>query len=525
MADSPTLADVQAAAEAIAGRVHRTPMLTSATLAARCGAPVWLKAELFQRIGAFKPRGAFNRLRALTPEERELGTITISAGNHAQALALAARDEGVDALVLMPADASPLKVAATRGYGATVDLESADSMEALERMRAIAAETGRVIVHPYDDPLIVAGQGTVGLEIVADAPGVDTVIVPIGGGGLIAGIATAVKGLLPDARVIGVEPELSAAMRTALDAGHPVPAVPGPTIADALRSPVAGAIGLEVCSRLVRGCRPGLGRRDPRGHALPLRAGEAGVRARRGGRRGRAPRRASRRRGIEGRGARHLGRERLAPAGRRDPRRLTAMERLHPEVAKLGGGDRRSIGRSNEVVADVLADPTLFDLIFDAIASDDPLIAMRAADAVEKVTARRPELLRPHKRRLLTELASIPQQEVRWHVAQMLPRLSLSARERRQAAEIVESYLDDRSGIVRTCAMQALAELAADDAELRARVVPLLRRLTRDGTPAMRARGRRLLAELDPGEVSAARSPGADRARSARSRSDARKQP
>jgi len=176
---------------------------------------------------------------------------------------------------------------------------------------------------------------------------------------------------------------------------------------------------------------------------------------------------------------------------------LTAVERLHPEVAKLGGGDRRSIGRSNEVVADVLADPSLFDLIFDAIASDDPLIRMRAADAVEKITARRPELLRPHKRRLLSELAAIPQQEVRWHVAQMIPHLQLSARERRRAAEIVESYLDDRSGIVRTCAMQALAELAADDAELRASVVPLLRRLTRDGTPAMRARGRRLLEMLE----------------------------
>ena len=135
------------------------------------------------------------------------------------------------------------------------------------------------------------------------------------------------------------------------------------------------------------------------------------------------------------------------------------MEQLHPEVAKLSGGDRRSIGRSNEVVADVLADPSLFDLIFDAIASDDPLIGMRAADAVEKITARRPELLRPHKHRLLTELAFIPQQQVRWHVAQMLPRLSLSPLERRQAAEILESYLDDESSIVRTCAMEALADL------------------------------------------------------------------
>ena len=251
MADSPTLADVQAAAGFIARRVHRTPMLTSATLAERCGVPVWLKAELFQRTGSFKPRGAFNRVRALTAEERGRGAITISAGNHAQALALAARDEDVHALVFMPADASPAKVAATRGYGATVDLESADTMEALERMRAVAAETGRVIVHPYDDPLIVAGQGTVGLEIVEDAAAADTVVVPIGGGGLISGIATAVKGLRPDARVIGVEPELSAAMRTAIDTGAPVPAVPGPTIADALRSPVAGTIALEVCSRLV----------------------------------------------------------------------------------------------------------------------------------------------------------------------------------------------------------------------------------------------------------------------------------
>jgi len=251
MADAPTLDDVQAAAEVIAGRVHRTPMLTSATLAERCGAPVRLKAELFQRTGSFKPRGAFNRVRALTAEERQRGAITISAGNHAQALALAARDEDVDALVFMPADASPAKVAATRGYGATVDLESADTMEALERMRAVAAQTGRVIVHPYDDPLIVAGQGTAGLEISDDAPDADTVVVPIGGGGLISGIATAVKGLRPDARVIGVEPELSAAMRTAIDTGAPVPAVPGPTIADALRSPVAGTIALEVCSRLV----------------------------------------------------------------------------------------------------------------------------------------------------------------------------------------------------------------------------------------------------------------------------------
>lgn len=251
MSELPDIDDVRAAAAVIEGRVHRTPVFSSATLSERCGAPAWLKAELFQRIGAFKPRGAINRVHAMTAAERERGVITISAGNHAQALALAARDEGVDALVLMPADASPAKVAAARGYGATVDLESPDSVHALERMRAISAETGRVIVHPYDDRLVIAGQGTVGLEMVEDIPDMDTVIVPIGGGGLISGIATAVKELLPGARVVGVEPELSSAMRTALDAGQPVPAVPGPTIADALRAPVAGTIPFAVCSALV----------------------------------------------------------------------------------------------------------------------------------------------------------------------------------------------------------------------------------------------------------------------------------
>jgi threonine dehydratase len=251
VSDPPTIDDVRAAAAVIAGRVHRTPVFSSTTLGERCGAPCWLKAELFQRIGAFKPRGAFNRVHAMSAEERARGVISISAGNHAQALALAARDEGVDALVLMPADASPAKVAAARGYGATVDLESPDPIHALERMREISADTGRVIVHPYDDPLVVAGQGTVGLEMAEDIPGLDTVIVPIGGGGLISGIAVAVKALIPGVRVIGVEPELSPAMRTALAAGEPVPAVPGPTIADALRAPVAGQIAFAVCSRLV----------------------------------------------------------------------------------------------------------------------------------------------------------------------------------------------------------------------------------------------------------------------------------
>jgi len=247
----PTIDDVHAAERAIRGKVHLTPTFSSATLSDHAGAPVWLKAELFQRVGAFKPRGVFNRMRALSADERAGGVIAISAGNHAQALAVAAREEGVDALILMPADASPAKVAATRGYGATVDLESPDSVDALRRMREIAEETGRVIIHPYDDPLVIAGQGTVGLELVEQVPELDVVLVPIGGGGLISGIAVAVKALRPGARIIGVEPELAPAMHDALRSGGPVSMVPGPTAADALKAPIAGELPYTICSRIV----------------------------------------------------------------------------------------------------------------------------------------------------------------------------------------------------------------------------------------------------------------------------------
>ena len=176
-------------------------------------------------------------------------------------------------------------------------------------------------------------------------------------------------------------------------------------------------------------------------------------------------------------------------------------------MAKLAGGDRRSIGRSPEVVDDIVADPALFAPVFEAIGDDDLFVRMRAADVAEKVTARRPELLRGRTTRLL-ELGEIDQQEVRWHVAQMLPRVRLNAPERRRAVALLERYLDDRSSIVRTWAMNALAELAVDDAALRPHVVPLIETLTESGTPAMRARGRRALQRL-----SVARSQGADRAR------------
>src|SRR5918992_6060366 len=213
-----TLDDVERARETIAGRLHRTPLLSSATLAARTGGRVHLKAELLQRTGSFKPRGVLTKLASLSDEEKRRGVISISAGNHAQALAYAASSEGIDALVVMWESASAMKVAAARGYGATVDTEAPDIPSAFERLEQLAAETGRTLVHPYDDPLVMAGQGTVGLELVEDVPDVDVVLVPVGGGGLVSGIATAVKGLRPEARVVAVEPG-GAARRAALRSG------------------------------------------------------------------------------------------------------------------------------------------------------------------------------------------------------------------------------------------------------------------------------------------------------------------
>jgi threonine dehydratase len=244
-----SLNDVLAARETIAGRVHRTPTFSSATLSERAGAHVHLKAELFQRTGSFKPRGVLNKLAALSAEERERGVIGISAGNHAQALAYGARREGLNVLVVMWADANPAKIAAARGYGADVDLAASGPAEAFDRLDELLVETGRALVHPFDDPLVIAGQGTVGLEIVEDVPGADVVVVPVGGGGLISGIATAVKGLSPQARIVAVEPELSPSLHEALEAGRPVPVHPR-SIADGLGAPFAGANAVAVCSAL-----------------------------------------------------------------------------------------------------------------------------------------------------------------------------------------------------------------------------------------------------------------------------------
>jgi len=235
--------DVERAAEVIRGRLHRTPLLSCRTL----GPHAFLKAELLQRTGSFKPRGVLTKLASLTEAEKARGVIAISAGNHAQAVAWGAAEEGLDALFVMWRGASEAKIAATRGYGAEVDLEASDPREAFERLDVLLAETGRTLVHPFDDPLTIAGQGTVGLEILEDLPDVEVIVVPVGGGGLISGVAVAVA---ESARVIGVEPEGSTALHSALAAGERVEVTPA-SIADGLSAPHAGRNALAIAQELV----------------------------------------------------------------------------------------------------------------------------------------------------------------------------------------------------------------------------------------------------------------------------------
>jgi threonine dehydratase len=241
-----TLDDVERARERIAGRLHRTPLLSSATMSRRLGVPVHFKAELLQRTGSFKPRGVLNKLSTLTDEEKRRGVISISAGNHAQALAYAAAVEEIDALVVMWQTASPYKIAAAREYGATVDDSPADIPAAFEHLDRLVVETGRTLVHPYDDPMVMAGQGTVGLEILDDLPDATVVLVQVGGGGLVSGIATAVKGRNPEARVIAIEPELSNALQASMAAGHMVTIEPL-SMADGLNGPYAGENCVRQC--------------------------------------------------------------------------------------------------------------------------------------------------------------------------------------------------------------------------------------------------------------------------------------
>jgi len=225
-------------------------MLTSRTLSERIGATAYLKAENFQRTGSFKPRGALFAVASLTPGQRTKGIVTMSAGNAAAAIAYAASAEGVKVTVVMPQTAPQMKVDATRGYGA--EIRFAADMSALRALVAqIQEETGAYFLHPYDDDAMITGHGSLGLEILDEVPDADVIVVGIGGGGLISGVAVAVAAKKKGARVYGVEPEGAAAMRVALDAGKPVPLDSIKTIADGLAAPIAGTRGLDICRRLV----------------------------------------------------------------------------------------------------------------------------------------------------------------------------------------------------------------------------------------------------------------------------------
>jgi len=246
------LADVLAASQRLEGVAHRTPVLTSRSLDEAAGAErVLLKAENLQRVGAFKFRGAFNAVACLTPAERARGVATVSSGNHAQALSLAARLHETHAVILMPEDAPAGKVAATQGYGAEVIRFDRYSEDREALLAELVSERGLVPIHPYDDERVMAGQGTVALELIQDAGPLDLLLVCVGGGGLISGCATAAAGLSPDTRVIGVEPEVGDDFQRSLAAGERVRIPVLPTIADGQQLPTPGELTFPVVHRLV----------------------------------------------------------------------------------------------------------------------------------------------------------------------------------------------------------------------------------------------------------------------------------
>ena len=242
--------DVIAAREILREDISVTPMLHSWALSDRIGGPVFLKCENLQRTGSFKARGAYVRISRLTADERSRGVVAASAGNHAQGVAFAAALLGTKATVVMPEGAPLPKIAATRSYGAEVVLHGTQVEDALACATELAGEQGAVFIHPFEHPDVVAGQGTVGLEIVAQCRGVRTIVVPVGGGGLAAGIAIAARGSDPSIRVVGVQAEAVAPFPASLAAGHPVPVDPAPTMADGIAVARPGDLALGILAGL-----------------------------------------------------------------------------------------------------------------------------------------------------------------------------------------------------------------------------------------------------------------------------------
>jgi threonine dehydratase len=245
-----TLKDFREARARIAPHIKRTPLLTSRQLNERTGFDVRLKAELFQRVGSYKIRGPLNKFALMSEEQKKRGVVCSSAGNHAQGVALAARIHGIRAVVCMAENATPAKIAATRGYGAEVVLHGTIWDEANEKAKELVRTEGLTYVHPFDDGELIAGQGTLGLEIVEDWPDVDAVIVPIGGGGLISGVSMAVKSHNPKIRVVGVESSDGPAMKKSIEAGR-LETIDCRTIIDGLRVRRVGEINFSVVQRFV----------------------------------------------------------------------------------------------------------------------------------------------------------------------------------------------------------------------------------------------------------------------------------
>src|ERR1700754_2604563 len=247
---SLTLDDFRTVRERIAPHIKHTPLLTSRQLSEACGHDVRLKAEMFQRVGSYKIRGPLNKFALMPEEQKRRGVVCSSAGNHAQGVALAAKIHGIRAVVCMAENATPAKIAATKGYGAEVVLHGMIWDEANEKAKELVEKEGLTYVHPFDDPELIAGQGTLGLEIIQDWPDVDCVVVPIGGGGLIAGVSMAVKSHNPRIRVIGVESSDGPAMKASVDAGH-LETIDCKTIIDGLRVRRAGVLNFSVVQRYV----------------------------------------------------------------------------------------------------------------------------------------------------------------------------------------------------------------------------------------------------------------------------------
>jgi threonine dehydratase len=245
-----TLADIRLAEERIAGTIIRTPVVFSPALSAMTGSKVWLKLETLQRAGSFKVRGAANRILAAGDTVRSCGVVAASAGNHAQGVVVAAHATGVAAVIVMPEWAGISKQEATRGYGAEVVIHGKTLEESIARAEQLAAG-GRLFIHPFNDDAVIAGQGTIGLEILADLPETDLIVVPVGGGGLIAGIATAVKALRPEVSVIGVQAAACPSAKEALQKDRPAPVSAGRTIADGIRVAKTGSLAFPIIRKLV----------------------------------------------------------------------------------------------------------------------------------------------------------------------------------------------------------------------------------------------------------------------------------